>query len=164
MDPDEIQTLDGSLFGEGQPCFGCGPEHPFGFRLRCERLPDGDGVTSRLTPDERYQGPPGIMHGGLVMALADELGAWAVIAKHGCFGFTADFRGRLHHPVRIGHEAEGTARVLDSNGRIVRVGVRIEQGEHLAYSGELRFVMVDRRGAERVLGAELPPGWERFAL
>ena len=32
-----------------------------------------------FTPDDRYQGPPGIMHGGLVTTLADEVAAWAII-------------------------------------------------------------------------------------
>ena len=49
-----------------------------------------------------YQGPPGIMHGGLVTALADEVGAWAIIALLGKFGFTGQVEAKLRGPVRVG--------------------------------------------------------------
>ena len=68
-----LERLDGHLFGADQPCFGCGPNHPWGFHLAFER--DGEAVVTRFVPGDRYQGPPGIMHGGLVMTLADEVGA-----------------------------------------------------------------------------------------
>lgn len=160
-EPTSIEPLDGSIFGEGQPCFGCAPDHPFGFRLRFER--DGDEVITRFTPDERYQGPPSIMHGGLVSTLADEIGAWVVIAQLGKFGFTAELRGRLRTPIRIGREVVGRGRVSKPGSRVVGIEVRLTQDEVLAYDGELRFVLLDRAGAEKMIGGPLPPAWERFA-
>jgi acyl-coenzyme A thioesterase PaaI-like protein len=78
----ERETLDGALFGDDQPCFGCSPQHPVGFRLRFERL-EGEAVSTCFTPTADHQGPPGIMHGGLVTTLADELAAWVIIAVLG---------------------------------------------------------------------------------
>ena len=37
---DRIDVLDGRLFGEGQPCFGCSPTHPHGLHLAYERQGD----------------------------------------------------------------------------------------------------------------------------
>ncbi|MFT3767835.1 MAG: hypothetical protein QM820_20485 [Minicystis sp.] len=62
--------LDPHLFGSGQPCFGCSPEHPIGLRLAFTRR--DDEVVTTFVPGEQYQGPPGLMHGGLVTTLADE--------------------------------------------------------------------------------------------
>lgn len=90
----DVERFDGSLWGEGQPCFGCGPDHPIGFQLQFER--DGDVVRTRFTPGERYQGPPGIMHGGLVMTLGDELASWTLIGMKRKFGFTGREIGRAH--------------------------------------------------------------------
>jgi acyl-coenzyme A thioesterase PaaI-like protein len=73
-----MRELDGTLFGPEQPCFGCGPVHSSGFRLRF--VEDGDEVVTRFLPDDRYQGPPGLMHGGLVFTIADELAARVIIA------------------------------------------------------------------------------------
>src|SRR4051812_509214 len=101
--------IDGSLFGEQNACFGCGPRHPFGFQLRAEEL--ADGVRAEMTPGEHYQGAPGIMHGGLVVALADEIGAWALISKLSKFGFTTEMHSRFRQPVRIGKLTTAFARV-----------------------------------------------------
>lgn len=158
MIPDQ---MDGSLFGAGQPCFGCSPDHPFGFHLKLER--DGEGVKTRFTPSDRYQGPPGIMHGGLVMTLADEVAAWAILAKLNKFGFTASFEGKFRAPVRVGQEVIGTGLVLKASTRVVRVQVTLEQAGALCFEGVLVFALLDKAGAEKMLQGPLPKSWEQYA-
>ena len=155
-----VDPLDGTLFGPEQHCFGCAPDHPIGFRLSFAR--DGDGVVTRFVPSDRYEGPPGVMHGGLVMALADEIGAWAVIAKTGKFGFTATIDGRLKRPVRIGVEVVGRARLIKETRRVVTASVTIEQSGEPMFEGELRFALLDESTAEKVLGP-LREEWKRFS-
>ena len=158
--PNALGPLDGHLFGPGQPCFGCGPDHPWGFHLRFER--DGDEVVTRFTPHDRYQGPPGIMHGGLVATLADEIAAWAVIGIAGKFGFTATFDAKLHRPVRIGIPIEGRGRIVADKRRLMDVEAKVLQEGALAVTSTVRFVVLDKSGAERMLGGPIPPAWERF--
>lgn len=163
---DAIEPLDGHLFGAGQPCFGCSPDHPFGFRLTFERRPieggEGDEIVTRFTPAERYQGPVGIMHGGLVSTLADEVAAWAIIGLLGKFGFTASFDAKLHKPIRIGVPVLGRSRITRDARRIVEVAVSITQEETEAFSGSFKFVILDRSGAERMMGGPIPDAWQRF--
>ena len=155
-----IEPLDGHLFGNGQPCFGCSPDHPYGFRLKFER--EGDEIVTRFTPGDRYQGPPGIMHGGLVSTLADEVAAWAVIGLAGKFGFTASFDAKLARAIKIGVPLEGRSRIVKDARRIIDVGVRIVQEGQDAMTGSFRFVVLDRGGAERMLGGPIPEAWQRF--
>lgn len=154
-------TLDGSLFGPGQPCFGCAPDHPIGFRLAFTR--EGDEVVTSFMPTERYQGPPGIMHGGLVGTLADEIGAWTIIGLLHKFGFTAQMSGKLHRPARIGVPIEGRGRIAKEGARVVDETVSLRQEGTVVYTGELRFVLLDEKGAERMLGGPLPEEWRRFS-
>jgi acyl-coenzyme A thioesterase PaaI-like protein len=154
------EPLDGRIFGAEQPCFGCGPQHPIGFRLRFER--EDDQVVSRFMPEEQYQGPPGIMHGGLVMTLADEVADWAIIALLGKFGFTGSVQCKLKRPVRIGAEVEARASIIKDSRRIVDTRVTLRQGGLEAFQGDFRFVVLDKAGAESMLGKSLPEGWERF--
>lgn len=155
-----IEALDGNLFGHEQPCFGCGPTHPYGFHLKFER--HEDGVLTRFTPNDRYQGPPGIMHGGLVMTLADEAAAWAILAKLGKFGFTASCDSKLKAPVRVGTELECFARVTKDGSRVVRTEVTISQKKQLCFTAELVFVLLDKSGAEKLLQGPIPEEWNRF--
>src|SRR5438128_2151943 len=128
-----MRELDGSLFGADQNCFGCGPAHPAGFRLRFRE--DGDEVVTLFTPGPGHQGAPGIMHGGLVFTVADELAAWVVIAKLGKFGFTARFEGKLRKPVRPGVEVEGRASLLRKSRRTAEVAATLRQSGEEVYAG-----------------------------
>ena len=154
------EQLDGHLFGAGQPCFGCSPDHPTGFRLAFTR--NGDKMVTHFTPGERHQGPPGLMHGGLVATLADEVAAWAIIGLLGKFGFTASFTARLAGPVRIGVPVVGRSRITTDKVRIVEVAVQLAQDGKDAFTGDFKFVILDRSGAERLLGGPLPEAWQRF--
>ncbi len=157
---ERIEVLDGSLFGDGQPCFGCSPTHPHGFRLAFQR--EGDEVVTRLVPTQLHQGPVGVMHGGLVSTVADESAAWAVIAHTGKFGFTSSFSCRLLRPVRIGLELEVRSKVLSANRRVVKSSVLMRQGGEDCFSGDFIFVLMDKAAAEKLMGGPIPPAWERF--
>jgi len=154
-----MSELDGSLFGDDHACFGCGPKHPIGFRLSFER--QDEEIWARFTPGEHYQGPPGLFHGGLAATLADEVGAWALIALLGQFGFTGSMECRLHRPIRIGEEVLARSWIDDDRGRVVKVGVALEQGGEKAFTAKLTFVVFDEAKAKEVLG-DLPPAWQRF--
>jgi acyl-coenzyme A thioesterase PaaI-like protein len=154
------QPLDPLLFGSEQPCFGCSPNHPAGLRLTFAR--EGDEVVTRFVPGERYQGPPGIMHGGLVMTAADELAAWTLIGLRERFGFTTSAELKLSRAVRIGREVTGRGRILKESARIVRVHVVLSQEDAVAAQGELSFVLLDEGAASKLLGMPLPEAWKRF--
>ena len=153
--------LDPHLFGTDQPCFGCSPSHPIGFRLTFVR--EGESVVTRFVPNETYQGPPGIMHGGLVATLADEIAAWAVVALLGKFGFTAQMEAKLRGPVRIGVEVVGIGRITRESSRIVNVAVELRQKDARVFNGAFTFALLDAQGAERLLEGPLPEAWRRFA-
>jgi len=154
------EPLDGSLFGPGQPCFGCSPDHPHGFRLSFERIEDG--VQTRFVPGELQQGPVGIMHGGLVMTLADEVAAWAIIAQKGRFGFTTKASCRFIGPVRMGVELLARGTIVNDRRRMMNTKVEVEQDGKLCFTADLQFAIMDKKGAERLMGIELPKEWERF--
>jgi acyl-coenzyme A thioesterase PaaI-like protein len=159
-EPNSFARLDGTLFGEDQLCFGCGPRHPNGFRLSFVR--DGDGVLTRFTPNDLQQGPPGIMHGGLVSTVADEVAAWALVSSLGKFGFTASFSCKFHLPVRVGIETEARAHLTKTTTRLVRSAVRISQKGRDCYTAEFTFVLLDKHSAEKLLEGPLPEAWLRF--
>lgn len=150
-------------FGPNQPCFACSPAHPIGFRLRFRIEGEAkDRVATTFCPGEQYQGPPGILHGGLVTVLADEVAAWAIIALKGKFGFTASMQARLRGPVRIGQDVIGRSWITEDARRLVKVHVELEQAGVIAYEGDFSFVLVDRAGAEKLLGGPIPADWEQF--
>ncbi len=119
-------------------------------------------MVTRFTPTERYQGPPNIMHGGLVTTVADEIAAWAVIGLLGKFGFTARLQCALHHPVRIGEVVEARSWIDRDLRRLADVGIQIRQDDQDCMTGSFRFAVLDAEGAERLMGRPLSDAWRRF--
>lgn len=154
--------INGALFGEHNHCFGCGPSHPFGFRLEADELADGS-VQAKLVPKKEYEGAPGIMHGGPVTTLADAIAAWALISALGKFGFTTEMHSRFRSAVRIGVETIARARISDNRRRLVDVAVTISQNDVVCYEGALTFILLGREAVEKLLGGPLPAAWEKFA-
>jgi acyl-coenzyme A thioesterase PaaI-like protein len=157
----EETPLDPHIFGEEQPCFGCSQTHPIGFQLRFARR--GDEVVTRFVPGERYQGPPGVMHGGLVTTLADEIAAWTIVAQRGRFGFTVALEARLSKAVRTGVEVLGVGRIESETSRFTKIAVELRQAEATCFRGTFTFAVLDEAGAEKVIGGPLPEAWKRFA-
>lgn len=149
------------MFGKESQCFGCAPHHPIGFRLSFVR--EGNVLRTTFTPGKNYQGPLGVMHGGLVTALADELAAWAIVAFRAQFGFTASIEAKLLLPVRIEIPVEASATITRDTKRLVDIEtVMIQEGKK-CYQGKFKFVVLDQAGAEKLMGVTLPPEWAAFA-
>ncbi|HEX9027943.1 MAG TPA: PaaI family thioesterase [Anaerolineales bacterium] len=55
-------------------CFVCGLANPFGLQLKFYETGPGE-VTTEVTIPEQFQGYPGIVHGGVVAAMLDEVAA-----------------------------------------------------------------------------------------
>jgi len=152
--------LDGRLFGDDNPCFGCSPSHRFGFRLRVRV--NGNAVTAAFTPGSDYQGPPGIMHGGLVTALADEIAAWTLVALRERFGFTVAMKSRFPRAVRIGVPVEGHGTIVHNGERMPRIRVELQQNDTVCFTSEMTFVIFDEKGAEKMLGRPIPESWRKY--
>jgi acyl-coenzyme A thioesterase PaaI-like protein len=158
--PQPGTRLDGSLFGPNNRCFACSPDHPTGLHMRFQI--EGDEVVTHFTPEAVHQGAPGVMHGGLVTTVADEVGCWALIALRGKFGFTGTMNSRFPRAARVGKPIEGRARITKESTRIMHVDVRLLQDGADCFSSTMSFIILDQAGAEKMLGGALPEAWKTF--
>ncbi len=100
-------------------CFGCGPGHPTGLRVRCFRT--AGGVASPIQIAKRYEGPPGAAHGGIVASYLDEILAGAVLRGTGRSGVTGELTVRYRRPVPTERAILGQGRLVQDHGRYVDV-------------------------------------------
>lgn len=108
-------------------CWGCG-SNPLGLRLP---PPAAEGLTEYeafFSFDERHQGGPGIVHGGLVAAALDE--AAGLLATWYAFpAVTARIFVRYRRPVPINTELQLYARLEEARGSRLRVLAVIGDGD-----------------------------------
>ncbi len=83
-------------------CFVCGRENPHGLRLKFYETQPGEVVVEYTVPAQ-YQGYPGVVHGGVVAAMLDEVtGRVHMGGDPPRFMFTARLEIRYHKNVPIG--------------------------------------------------------------
>jgi uncharacterized protein (TIGR00369 family) len=114
-------------------CFVCGENNAFGLRQKFET--DGKIVRARFTPRPEHAGFKGVVHGGILATLLDEIMVWACAVRTKQFGFCAEMTIRFQRPAVPGAELLVEAElVADRRGKIfeAKAEVRNQQGELLA--------------------------------
>jgi acyl-coenzyme A thioesterase PaaI-like protein len=106
-------------------CFGCGPAHPTGLRVRCFNTPEG--VVSPVIVPGVYEGPPGAVHGGIVAAYLDEILGGAVVHATGKVAVTGELTVRYIAPAPPETPLLGRARIVADHGRYVDVEGSLEE-------------------------------------
>jgi acyl-coenzyme A thioesterase PaaI-like protein len=125
-----------SLQPNSKHCFVCGLANPFGLHLRFYETGPGE-VTADVILPEQYQGYPGVVHGGIVAAMLDEVSGrsfmGAGMGEGTRFMFTARLEVRYRKnvpvgkPIRLvglagkskGRSANATAAVYDAEGNVL---------------------------------------------
>ena len=85
-------------------CFICGMENPIGLHLHIYEVEPGVVETNYIAP-EHFQGYPGVLHGGIVGAIIDEISGRALMGgdpMNPRFMFTARLEVKYRRNVPIG--------------------------------------------------------------
>lgn len=101
----------------------CGEENPRGLHAR-SRLENGRVVLEYTTRDSDL-GYKHIVHGGILMTLADEVMTWAAIAHTRRVCVAAEMTFRLRKPVRSGETLRAEAWCEEAGTRLARTRSRI---------------------------------------
>ncbi len=91
-------------------CVVCGHPERTGLGLEFSVQDDGS-VSSRFNCREVYEGYNGMLHGGVISAIADGAMANCLFA-HGIVAVTAELNVRFRHPVALGTTLVVTARMI----------------------------------------------------
>ena len=83
-------------------CFVCGDANPVGLQLRFET--DGRIVQTRFVPRAEHIGFKGVVHGGLIATVLDEIMVWACAVPTRKFAYCAELTVRYLRPLAPGVE------------------------------------------------------------
>lgn len=119
----EVATVDDTDAGERWYSPVYGPGNPVAPPLVAGDTPDGR-ATGRVTVGKPHEGPPGLVHGGVVATLLDHVLARAVRAA-GRGGLTATLTVHYRRPVPLGVPLLITAEAGESSGRRTTATARL---------------------------------------
>ena len=125
-------------------CFVCGKENRHGLRLQF--FADQHSVRGIFRPRDFLCGYPGIVHGGILASVADEVMWWAASWKKASSCVTVELNVKYLKPAPTDGEYELTAQVKNEKKRIVEVEGEVRDkggqiyaaawGKYLIFTGE----------------------------
>jgi uncharacterized protein (TIGR00369 family) len=107
-------------------CFACGELNENGLHLALKFAPRRCYV--ELTIPDRFEGWEGLIHGGIVTTILDEVMAWALIEQDS-WGVTARMSVEFRRPVLVGQPIRAEGWIVESKRRIQRTAGRIVEAE-----------------------------------
>jgi acyl-coenzyme A thioesterase PaaI-like protein len=122
-------------------CFICGLENPVGLKLKIYEVEPGVIETSYIAP-EHFQGYPGVLHGGIVATILDEISGRSLMGPDPTnprFMFTGKLEVKYRRNVPIGKPLKIIGRAGKTKGRAAEAwaGIYNEEGTLLAEANTL---------------------------
>ncbi len=158
-------TASSSLQPNSRHCFVCGLENPFGLGLRFFQT-DEDEVTATYIVPERYQGYPGVVHGGIVAAMLDEASGRALMGtdpETARFMYTARLEVKYRQNVPVGEPLRLVGKVVKNKRRTAVAQAFIyDQNEKVLAEAEALLVEVPAEVLQSIDVDAL--GWKVYPL
>jgi acyl-coenzyme A thioesterase PaaI-like protein len=121
-------------------CFICGLENPVGLRLRIYQTEPGVIETTYTAP-EHFQGYPGVLHGGIVATILDEISGRAHMGDPSAprFMFTGKLEVKYRKNVPTGKPLKIIGKAGKTKGKMAEgwAGIYDEEGTLLAEANTL---------------------------
>ena len=145
-------------------CFICGLENPVGLHLHIYETEPGVVETTYIAP-EHFQGYPGVLHGGIVGALIDEIAGRSHMgndAMNPRFMFTAKLEVKYRQNVPVGKPLKiiGKAGTSKSKSAQAWAGIYDAETNELLAEGNVLLMNVPEEQFNRSRLDEL--GWKVY--
>ncbi len=144
-----MQTQTGKTKGQRQPnstyCFICGRENPVGLHLHIYETAPGEVESGYIAP-EHFQGYPGVLHGGIVAAMIDEISGRAHMGSDPLnprFMFTAKLEVKYRRNVPIGRPLKIIGKAGKSRGKSAEAWAGIYDAETDELLAEGNSLLID---------------------
>ncbi len=135
-------------------CFLCGRQNPIGLKLEFYQDSEAEQVRVEFSVAEEYQGYPGVVHGGIVAAVLDEVSGRAIMLR----GSDEDMFATLRLTIRY-RRPTPTDTPLIAVGWVERIG-----GVGAKVAGEIRLadgtVTAECEATVAGVPEEFRTGWE----
>ena len=145
-------------------CFICGMENPIGLHLHIYETSPGEVESTYIAP-EHFQGYPGVLHGGIVAALIDEISGRAHMGSDPMdprFMFTAklEVKYRKNLPIAKKLKIIGKAGKSRAKSAEAWAGIYDAQTDELLAEGKALLIDVPTEQFDRSRLTEL--GWKVY--
>ena len=133
-------------------CFVCGSDNPIGLNLKF--LWDGEICRTRYLPADAHEGYKGILHGGLIATILDEVMIKAALAQD-ILCVTAKMEIKFKAPASVDHELLFEGKITEQKGRLLKTSGRVIDQSGQCYAEAVATYVVARPEMEEKLRESL---------
>jgi len=129
-------------------CFACGELNEIGLHLKLNLEPGR--CWTEMTMPRRVEGWEGIIHGGILCTILDEVMAWSLVSKDN-WGVTARLNVTFRKPVNVGQAIRAEGWITEDRRRLQATAGRIvdaASGEELALAEATYVAATEARKRE----------------
>ena len=133
-------------------CFGCSEKNPVGLQL--DFYDYGDYVESEWIANKNYEGWHGVLHGGIVATLLDEVGSWVIISKIGGAGMTVELNVRYHKKISTNEKIYIQGKLIEHKRNIAFIESKIIQNGEIKASAISKYFLFDQKTSKEVYNVD----------
>lgn len=133
-------------------CFGCSEKNPVGLQL--DFYDYGDYVESEWIAKKNYEGWHGVLHGGIVATLLDEVGSWVIISKIGRAGMTVELNVRYHKKISTNEKIYIQGKLIEHKRNIAFIESKIIQNGEIKASAISKYFLFDQKTSKEVYNVD----------
>ncbi|HPU46466.1 MAG TPA: PaaI family thioesterase [Bacteroidales bacterium] len=141
-----------SLNQQDDFCFGCSDRNPVGLHL--EFYDYGDYVESEWKANKNYEGWHGVLHGGIVATLLDEVGSWVIVSKICRAGMTVELNVRYHKKISTNEKIYIQGKLIEYKKNIAFIESKIIQNGEIKASGMSKYFLFDKKTSKEVYNVD----------
>jgi uncharacterized protein (TIGR00369 family) len=134
---DAMESLQHDMHSGCLVCGRCGPGR-LGLKFTVQ---DDGSVKATFDCNAAYEGYDGMLHGGVISAIADGAMTNCLFA-HGIHAVTGELTVRFRHPVELGQSLTVTARITRDASPLFLVEAELVQADQLKARATAKFVKI----------------------
>jgi uncharacterized protein (TIGR00369 family) len=133
-----LQTLPGY-----RKCFVCGKDNPIGLNITFFK--DKDKIRAEFIPESKHQGYKGIVHGGILFSILDEIMGRTAFINKGVMTLTVEINVKYRKKAPVGKKIIFTAQMTEDLGKMVeaQADARLEDGTLLT-EARGKFIVISK--------------------
>jgi len=114
----------------------------------------GDYVESEWIANKNYEGWHGVLHGGIVATLLDEVGSWVIISKIGRAGMTVELNVRYHKKISTNEKIYIQGKLIEHKRNIAFIESKIIQNGEIKASAISKYFLFDQKTSKEVYNVD----------
>ncbi len=132
-------------------CFGCAPHNTKGLKLRFWLTEEG--CESYHAIPKEYCGFTGLVHGGIIATILDEVAAWTIITQFFRIGITAQAKVKYLKPVPTEEELIIKGNIREQTGKQIVVLSQITTKDSTVLAeAESKWLLPDKTMLQKLTG------------